>query len=100
MKYILNRIWCLTISRLPAGFLTQLTPLIVTKGCGQNNKDHRKVQLAPAMTLYSQVLKKPQPAEYSTDIVSFPASAPEAAGGWLVQIRGCGKRRQDMFGYW
>lgn len=54
MNYILNRIWCLTLSRLLGSF-TQLTSIRVTKRYRQNNNAPRKLQLAPVMTLYSQV---------------------------------------------
>lgn len=81
MKYILNRIWCLTISRRP-GFLIQLTPRIVTKRCGQNNKAPRKVQLVPAMTLYSQVQRGTSHSRIFHRPCYFFASAFEAGGGW------------------
>lgn len=80
VKYILNRIQCLTISRLP-GFLTRLTPIIVINRYGQNNKAHRKVQLAPLMTLYSQVQQDTFYPRLFYRPISFAASILEADGG-------------------
>lgn len=83
MKYMLNRIWCLTVSKL-SGFLTQMTPITVTKGYGQNNKTHRKVNLALAMTLYSQVHWDTSHLRLFHKPVSFSVSTLEADEGWWV----------------
>ena len=94
VKYILNRIQCLTISRLP-GFLTPLTPIIVINRYGQNNKAHRKVQLAPVMTLYSQVQQDTSRPRLFYRPVSFTASTLEADGGGGCRYGGVANKEES-----